>query len=174
MACGAAHICLISPSGAFSNCRKSSPKVSPAGPLLLPHRRLAGAALRSHSAHPLLPAGTVLLDLAETSLAGVANKLLDSFIFDDQIRPQDRDELLRALLLKRRCSACLPGPAWPSHPMGSSPPSNPKSSYPSSTPDEPHPSRKRGLFLYHSFYIRLTPPNGDHDFKFTLTERAWS
>ncbi|XP_041491866.1 band 3 anion transport protein [Microtus oregoni] len=45
--------------------------------------------------------GTVLLDLAETSLAGVANKLLDSFIFDDQIRPQDRDELLRALLLKR-------------------------------------------------------------------------
>ncbi|XP_075846649.1 band 3 anion transport protein [Microtus pennsylvanicus] len=45
--------------------------------------------------------GTVLLDLEETSLAGVANKLLDSFIFDDQIRPQDRDELLRALLLKR-------------------------------------------------------------------------
>nr|XP_048301761.1 band 3 anion transport protein [Myodes glareolus] len=45
--------------------------------------------------------GTVLLDLAETSLAGVANKLLDGFIFDDQIRPQDRDELLRALLLKR-------------------------------------------------------------------------
>ncbi|CAO2645552.1 Band 3 anion transport protein [Lemmus lemmus] len=45
--------------------------------------------------------GSVLLDLAETSLAGVANKLLDSFIFDDQIRPQDRDELLRALLLKR-------------------------------------------------------------------------
>ncbi|CAH6776235.1 band 3 anion transport protein [Phodopus roborovskii] len=45
--------------------------------------------------------GTVLLDLAETSLAGVANKLLDSFIYEDQIRPQDRDELLRALLLKR-------------------------------------------------------------------------
>lgn len=45
--------------------------------------------------------GTFLLDLAETSLAGVANKLLDSFIYEDQIRPQDRDELLRALLLKR-------------------------------------------------------------------------
>ncbi|XP_051014727.1 band 3 anion transport protein [Acomys russatus] len=45
--------------------------------------------------------GTVLLDLAETSLAGVANQLLDSFIYEDQIRPQDRDELLRALLLKR-------------------------------------------------------------------------
>lgn len=66
-----------------------------------------------------LPAGTVLLDLAETSLAGVANKLLDGFIFDDQIRPQDRDELLRALLLKRRCSACqdLPG-----HPIPGAPP----------------------------------------------------
>nr|AAK38733.1 band 3 anion exchange protein [Rattus norvegicus] len=45
--------------------------------------------------------GTFLLDLAETSLAGVANKPLDSFIYEDQIRPQDRDELLRALLLKR-------------------------------------------------------------------------
>ncbi|XP_015995206.2 band 3 anion transport protein [Rousettus aegyptiacus] len=44
--------------------------------------------------------GTVLLDLPETSLAGVANQLLDRFIYEDQIRPQDRDELLRVLLLK--------------------------------------------------------------------------
>ncbi|ELK14165.1 Band 3 anion transport protein [Pteropus alecto] len=44
--------------------------------------------------------GTVLLDLSETSLAGVANQLLDRFIYEDQIRPQDRDELLRVLLLK--------------------------------------------------------------------------
>uniref|UniRef100_A0A2R9BY47 Solute carrier family 4 member 1 (Diego blood group) n=1 Tax=Pan paniscus TaxID=9597 RepID=A0A2R9BY47_PANPA len=44
--------------------------------------------------------GTVLLDLQETSLAGVTNQLLDRFIFEDQIRPQDREELLRALLLK--------------------------------------------------------------------------
>lgn len=56
-----------------------------------------------------LSPGTFLLDLAETSLAGVANKLLDSFIYEDQIRPQDRDELLRALLLKHRCFG-LPGP----------------------------------------------------------------
>lgn len=49
---------------------------------------------------PPLPAGTVLLDLPETSLAGVANQLLDRFIYEDQIRPQDRDELLRVLLLK--------------------------------------------------------------------------
>ncbi|XP_069337605.1 band 3 anion transport protein [Eulemur rufifrons] len=44
--------------------------------------------------------GTVLLDLPETSLAGVANQLLDRFIFEDQIRPQDRETLLRTLLLK--------------------------------------------------------------------------
>ncbi|KAL2764893.1 band 3 anion transport protein [Daubentonia madagascariensis] len=44
--------------------------------------------------------GTVLLDLPETSLAGVANQLLDRFIYEEQIRPQDREELLRALLLK--------------------------------------------------------------------------
>ncbi|KAF6097172.1 solute carrier family 4 member 1 (Diego blood group) [Phyllostomus discolor] len=44
--------------------------------------------------------GTVLLDLPETSLAGVANQLLDGFIYEEQIRPQDRDELLRVLLLK--------------------------------------------------------------------------
>nr|KAF6417196.1 solute carrier family 4 member 1 (Diego blood group) [Molossus molossus] len=44
--------------------------------------------------------GTVLLDLPETSLAGVANQLLDGFIYDEQIRPQDREELLRVLLLK--------------------------------------------------------------------------
>ncbi|XP_037347761.1 band 3 anion transport protein [Talpa occidentalis] len=44
--------------------------------------------------------GSVLLDLPETSLAGVANQLLDAFIYEEQIRPQDRDELLRVLLLK--------------------------------------------------------------------------
>ncbi|XP_016047494.1 band 3 anion transport protein [Erinaceus europaeus] len=44
--------------------------------------------------------GTVLLDLKETSLAGVVNQLLDRFIFEEQIRPDDRDELLRVLLLK--------------------------------------------------------------------------
>ncbi|XP_025842707.2 band 3 anion transport protein isoform X1 [Vulpes vulpes] len=46
--------------------------------------------------------GTVLLDLPETSLAGVANQLLDQFIYEEQIRPQDRDLLLRVLLLQHR------------------------------------------------------------------------
>uniref|UniRef100_A0A2K5MFB2 Solute carrier family 4 member 1 (Diego blood group) n=1 Tax=Cercocebus atys TaxID=9531 RepID=A0A2K5MFB2_CERAT len=50
--------------------------------------------------HEVFTKGTVLLDLQETSLAGVANQLLDRFIFEDQIRPQDREELLRVLLLK--------------------------------------------------------------------------
>ncbi|XP_016057514.1 PREDICTED: band 3 anion transport protein [Miniopterus natalensis] len=44
--------------------------------------------------------GTVLLDLPETSMAGVANQLLDQFIYEEQIRPRDREELLRVLLLK--------------------------------------------------------------------------
>ncbi|XP_049715587.1 band 3 anion transport protein [Elephas maximus indicus] len=44
--------------------------------------------------------GTILLDLPETSLVGVANQLLDVFIYEEQIRPRDRDELLRTLLLK--------------------------------------------------------------------------
>ncbi|XP_004707274.2 band 3 anion transport protein [Echinops telfairi] len=44
--------------------------------------------------------GTVLLDLQESSLAGVANQLLDRLIYEEQIRPQHREELLRALLLK--------------------------------------------------------------------------
>uniref|UniRef100_A0A2K5R2V3 Solute carrier family 4 member 1 (Diego blood group) n=1 Tax=Cebus imitator TaxID=2715852 RepID=A0A2K5R2V3_CEBIM len=49
--------------------------------------------------HRVFTKGTVLLDLQETSLAGVANQLLDRFIYEEQIRPQDREELLRALLL---------------------------------------------------------------------------
>ncbi|XP_072796159.1 band 3 anion transport protein [Vicugna pacos] len=44
--------------------------------------------------------GTVLLDLPEKSLAGVVSQLLDRFIFDGQIQRQDRETLLRALLLK--------------------------------------------------------------------------
>ncbi|XP_066878185.1 band 3 anion transport protein isoform X2 [Kogia breviceps] len=44
--------------------------------------------------------GTVLLDLPERSLAGVASQLLDRFIFEGQIQPQDRENLFRVLLLK--------------------------------------------------------------------------
>ncbi|XP_044531057.1 band 3 anion transport protein [Gracilinanus agilis] len=44
--------------------------------------------------------GTVMMDLSETTLPGIVNQLLDQFIYEGQVRPQDRDELLRALLVK--------------------------------------------------------------------------
>ncbi|XP_074117225.1 band 3 anion transport protein isoform X1 [Sminthopsis crassicaudata] len=44
--------------------------------------------------------GTVILDLPETTLPGIVNQLLDQFIYESQVQPQDRDELLRTLLLK--------------------------------------------------------------------------
>uniref|UniRef100_A0A8C2W548 Anion exchange protein n=1 Tax=Chinchilla lanigera TaxID=34839 RepID=A0A8C2W548_CHILA len=43
----------------------------------------------------------VLLDLRERSLAGVVSELLDALIFGERIRPEDREPLHRALLLKR-------------------------------------------------------------------------
>uniref|UniRef100_H0VZP5 Anion exchange protein n=1 Tax=Cavia porcellus TaxID=10141 RepID=H0VZP5_CAVPO len=45
--------------------------------------------------------GTLLLDLQEHSMAGVVHELLDRLIFEEQIRPEHREPLLRALLLKR-------------------------------------------------------------------------
>lgn len=118
---------------------------------------------------PPPPAGTVLLDLAETSLAGVANKLLDSFIYEDQIRPQDRDELLRALLLKRRYSAFQDL----GFTRGSSQIPTPRAPYPPLAPNGPHPQQaRRLLFLHHSSHICVTSPKGDHDLKFTLTEHG--
>ncbi|XP_041121473.1 band 3 anion transport protein-like isoform X2 [Polyodon spathula] len=45
--------------------------------------------------------GTVLLDLQERSLAGIASKVVDSMEKDGQLTEQDRAQLLRALLLKR-------------------------------------------------------------------------
>lgn len=40
-------------------------------------------------------------------MAGVVDELLDRLIFEEQIRPENREPLHRALLLKCRC---LPGP----------------------------------------------------------------
>ncbi|CAK6438224.1 unnamed protein product [Pipistrellus nathusii] len=53
--------------------------------------------------------GTVLLNLPEASLAGVANQLLDQLLYEEQIRPQDRDELLRVLLLRHSHAGDLEG-----------------------------------------------------------------
>lgn len=49
-----------------------------------------------------VPAGAVLLDVAATSLAAIANVLIDQMIYEGQIKPQDRDDILRTLLLQHK------------------------------------------------------------------------
>ncbi|XP_029429966.1 band 3 anion transport protein isoform X2 [Rhinatrema bivittatum] len=44
--------------------------------------------------------GTVLLDLPEKNLAGISCQLIDQMIYEGQLRPQDREDVLRALLLQ--------------------------------------------------------------------------
>uniref|UniRef100_A0A4W4FHZ1 Anion exchange protein n=1 Tax=Electrophorus electricus TaxID=8005 RepID=A0A4W4FHZ1_ELEEL len=44
--------------------------------------------------------GTVMLDLDQTTLPGIAHLLVESMIISDQIRAEDRPNVLRALLLK--------------------------------------------------------------------------
>ncbi|XP_060637109.2 band 3 anion transport protein isoform X1 [Anolis sagrei] len=44
--------------------------------------------------------GTVLLDLPEKSLAGIANQVLDQMIYEGQLKPEDREMVLRTLLLQ--------------------------------------------------------------------------
>lgn len=98
---GAARTCPISHSGASWSCKEPSPRVSPWGTPAMKAGVQAAGWLCGSSPGSLV--GTVLLDLQETSLAGVANQLLDRFIFEEQVRPNDRDELLRVLLLSHRC-----------------------------------------------------------------------
>ncbi|XP_074835431.1 band 3 anion transport protein isoform X2 [Carettochelys insculpta] len=50
--------------------------------------------------HRAFTKGTVLLDLPEKFLAGITNQLIDQMICEGQLRPQDREETLRALLLQ--------------------------------------------------------------------------
>ncbi|KAM3822380.1 band 3 anion transport protein isoform 3-T5 [Vipera latastei] len=44
--------------------------------------------------------GTVLLDLQERSLAGIANQLLSQMIYEGKLKPDDQEVLLRTLLLQ--------------------------------------------------------------------------
>uniref|UniRef100_A0A8C3PW14 Anion exchange protein n=1 Tax=Chrysolophus pictus TaxID=9089 RepID=A0A8C3PW14_CHRPC len=46
--------------------------------------------------------GIVLLDVAATSLAAVAHTLLDQLIYEGQLKPQHREDVLRALLLQHK------------------------------------------------------------------------
>lgn len=55
-----------------------------------------GAKTRCH------PAGIVLLDVAATSLAAVAHTLLEQLIYEGQLKPQHREDVLRALLLQHK------------------------------------------------------------------------
>uniref|UniRef100_A0A8C3CBT1 Anion exchange protein n=1 Tax=Cairina moschata TaxID=8855 RepID=A0A8C3CBT1_CAIMO len=50
--------------------------------------------------HRALAKGAVLLDVAATSLAAVAHVLIEQMIYEGQIKPQDREDLLRTLLLQ--------------------------------------------------------------------------
>ncbi|KAM6333831.1 band 3 anion transport protein isoform 2-T2 [Alca torda] len=49
-----------------------------------------------------LAKGAVLLDVAATSLAAIAHILIDQMIYEGQIKPQDRDDILRTLLLQHK------------------------------------------------------------------------
>ncbi|KAM6115032.1 band 3 anion transport protein isoform 3-T3 [Phoenicopterus ruber ruber] len=49
-----------------------------------------------------LARGAVLLDVAATSLAAIAHILIDQMIYEGQIKPQDREDILRTLLLQHK------------------------------------------------------------------------
>lgn len=46
--------------------------------------------------------GTILLDLQEKCLAGIANQVLDQMVFEGQLKTDDRELVLRTLLLQHR------------------------------------------------------------------------
>lgn len=47
-------------------------------------------------------AGVVMLDLDQKTLPGIAHQVVEQMIISDQIRAEDRSNVLRALLLKHR------------------------------------------------------------------------
>lgn len=46
--------------------------------------------------------GAVLLDLEETDMLSISNKIVDSMIQTDQIQPSSRDSVLQTLLRRHR------------------------------------------------------------------------
>ncbi|KAM3923757.1 band 3 anion transport protein isoform 2-T2 [Leptodactylus fuscus] len=44
--------------------------------------------------------GTVILDLAEKTLPGIASQVVDQLIYEGHVKPDNREEVLRALLLR--------------------------------------------------------------------------
>lgn len=61
-----------------------------------------GALHTRNRALTFLLAGAVLLDLEQTTLPGIAHLMVETMIISDQIRAEDRANVLRALLLKHR------------------------------------------------------------------------
>lgn len=49
-----------------------------------------------------VPTGAVVLDVSANSLAAIAHVLIDQMIYEGQIKPQDRDDILRTLLLQHK------------------------------------------------------------------------
>ncbi|XP_071674148.1 band 3 anion transport protein isoform X6 [Patagioenas fasciata] len=49
-----------------------------------------------------LAKGAVLFDVAATSLAAIAHVLIDQMIYEGQIKPHDREDILRTLLLQHK------------------------------------------------------------------------
>lgn len=49
-----------------------------------------------------LYSGAYIFDLNASSLSAVAEKVADELLDSNEIRPSDRDALLRALLMRRR------------------------------------------------------------------------
>lgn len=53
-----------------------------------------------------IPTGAVLFDVAATSLAAIAHVLIDQMIYEGQIKTQDREDILRTLLLQHKYARC--------------------------------------------------------------------
>lgn len=51
-----------------------------------------------------VPTGAILLNVEANSLPGIVHILLDQLIYEGQMKPQDRDDVMRTLLLRHRYS----------------------------------------------------------------------
>jgi len=71
--------------------------------ICVPRAHVQQGVLHTRSrALPLLLTGAVLLDLEQTTLPGIAHLMVETMIISDQIRAEDRANVMRALLLKHR------------------------------------------------------------------------
>lgn len=88
----------------------------PHSPYHLPPTAVTGSGVTSSPFH--LISGAVLLDLDQQTLPGVAHQVVEQMVISDQIKAEDRANVLRALLLKHRYDLQGRGPShllptWP-------------------------------------------------------------